>query len=274
MRTTPFVPLALACAALLGAAPAQAQYTPQTPANPAVGERYHVELSADLWSPEPIMTASSESLGIEGTTFDLEKDFGVTKKRLNRFQLILRPAKKHKFRFDYTPIHYTADATLSRDIVFNGIRYHVGVPVSLDLMWRAWRLGYEYDFIYRDRGFVGAIFEAKYTDVQVNLSSSVINANEFARARAPVPSVGGIARVYVASNASVTFEMTGFKLPQSIKEGWKAKYIELDLYGTANFTNNVGARFGYRKINLDYTFDQDFGDFQLGGLYFGGVVRF
>ncbi len=276
MRTSPLatVTVTVALAVLLGTVPARAQYTPQAASRPAIGESYHVELSGDLWNPQPIITASSESLGIPGTDIDIQKDFGVVKKRLHRFQVVLRPAKKHKFRFGYTPIHYTAQTVLSKDIVFNGIAYHIGVPVSLDFLWRAWRFGYEYDFIYRDRGFVGAIIEAKYTDVQVDLSSSVINASEYTRARAPVPSVGGIARVYVASNAAITFEMTGSKLPESIKKGWKAKYLELDIYGTANFTNNVGARFGYRKITVEYTLDQDYGDFLPGGIYFGGVVRF
>ncbi len=273
MRTTRFVTLA-AAAMLVAAAPARAQYSPPVGANPAVGERYHVELSADFWNPDPLMTVSSESLGILGSEIDVQRDLGVAKKRLTRLQLVLRPAKKHKLRFGYTPIHYTADAVLTHDIVFNGIAYHVGIPVTTDLFWRAWRVGYEYDFIYRDRGFVGAIVEAKYTDVQVNLSSTAIGADEFARARAPVPSVGGIARVYVASNAAITFEMTGFKLPQSIKEGWQAKYVELDIYGTANFTNGFGARLGYRRVHIDYTLDQDAGNFQLGGMYFGGVVRF
>ena len=272
MRTTRLVTLA-AAAVLVTAVPARAQYSPPVGTNPALGERYHVEFDADFWNPEPIIIASSESLGIPGTEFDLQKDFGVVKKRLHRFQLILRPAKKHKFRFGYTPIQYTAEATVTRDIVFNGISYHIGLPVNMDFLWRAWRLGYEYDFIYRDRGFVGAIIEAKYTDVQVNLDAPLISASEFARARAPVPSFGGIARVYPANNFAITFEMTGSKLPDIVKDA-SGTYLEFDIYGTANFTNNFGARFGYRKMHVKFTIDQDFGDFNEGGLYFGASLRF
>ena len=63
---------------------------------------------------------------------------------------------------------------------------------SLD--WKAYRFGYEYDFLYRDRCFVGFVLEAKYTDVEVDLKSPI--DSECARARAPIPALGGIARVY------------------------------------------------------------------------------
>ena len=42
----------------------------------------------------------------------------------------------------------------------------VTLPVATDLKWKAYRFGYEWDFVYRDRGFVGVVLEAKYTDVE------------------------------------------------------------------------------------------------------------
>lgn len=273
MRTTPSrVALTVGLAALLGTAPAYAQYGAPRVAQPAIGERYHVELGGDFWKPNPLVTVASESLGIEGTNIDLAGDFGVAKERFREFNVVLRPARKHKFRINYTPITYVADTVLERRIVFNGIAYNIGVPVALDFAWRAWRVGYEYDIIYRDRGFLGVIVEAKYTDVEIHLDSIV--GNEFARAKAPIPAIGGIGRVYVTSNTALTFELTGFQLPKSIQEGTTAQYIELDVYGTVNFTNNVGARVGYRTLDVNYTVDVDRGDFQLKGMYFGGVVRF
>jgi len=271
MRTY-VISLVIALAVLLGAAPAQAQYGVRQPAATAVGERYHVELSGDFWSPSPLVAVTSESLGIPGTTFDLASDFGVTKERFRQFQLVLRPARKHKFRVEYTPIRYQTDTVLERNIVFNGIGFRVGVPVGLDFEWKAWRLGYEYDIIYRERGFLGFIVEAKYTDVNVNLTS--VLAQEYARARAPIPAIGGIGRIYVARNVGLTFELSGFELPKSLDEGTTASYFEMDLYGTVNFTNNVGAQFGYRRLHINYAIDLDQGDFDLKGPYFGAVVRF
>jgi hypothetical protein len=275
MHTRRFVAIG-ACLGLglLLAAPAAAQYQyrPQPSRDPATGEVYHVEVSGDFWYSTPNILVASEALGIIGDQIDAVDDLGFARKRFPEFRLVLRPAVKHKWRLQYIPIRFASEAVLKRSIVFNGIRYDVGLPVNSNLDWKAWRFGYEYDFFHRDRGFIGLVVEAKYTDVQVSLDSVV--GSEFAHARAPIPAVGGIGRVYVVPNISVTFEMTGFKLPESIDDNWRGKYVDFDLYGTVNFTNHVGAQFGYRSLDVFYRVDHDTGDFKLKGTYFGAVVRF
>ena len=95
---------------------------------------------------------------------------------------------------------------------------------------------------------------------------------EFVHARAPIPAVGVIGRGYVAPNISITGEFTFFKLPEI--QGNSGSYFDFDLYGTVNFTDNVGAQGGYRSFDVIYKVENDNGDLQLKGLYFGGVVRF
>jgi hypothetical protein len=255
----------------LAARPAAAQFGPKPLHGYALGETYHVEAGGTLWNPGPNIVVSSEQLGIIGTRIDAIADLGFAPTRFSDLRILLRPATKHKFRIQYTPIKYSAEKVLTRDITFNAIRYRIGIPVSSQLKWSVWRFGYEWDAYRHDRGFVGLIVEAKYTDVEVSLESLV--ASEFARARAPIPAVGGIGRVYVTPNIAATFEMTGFKLP-NIDEEYKASYIDWDLYGTVNFTENVGAQFGYRSLDVNYTVEQDFGNLVLKGWYFGGVARF
>ena len=55
---------------------------------------------------------------------------------------------------------------------------------------------------------------------------------EFAHARGPIPAIGGIARVYVVPNISITGEVSAFKIPDSIDSRYNAHYIDFDLYGT------------------------------------------
>jgi hypothetical protein len=256
---------------LLAAVPAEAQYGRQV-SNRATGETYNVEIAGTIWDPTPSIFITSESIrGIEGTRIDFVEDLGIEKSAFKQLRVVLRPAMKHKFRFEYTPIKYEAQSVLKRTIVFNGLDYFVSLPVSTEVKWRAYRFGYEYDFVYRERGFVGLVLEAKYTDIEADLTSAV--NDEFVHARAPIPAVGIIGRGYVAPNISITSEFTFFKLPD-IGEDYGGRYFDFDLYGTVNFNDHVGAQGGYRSFDVQYLVESDNGQMTLKGLYFGGVVRF
>jgi hypothetical protein len=261
-----------AAAVFCFAAPAAAQYKPRAVDNPATGEKYHIEAGADLWFPTADMTISSEQLGIVGSQIDLKRDLGLADQRFSALQLQLRPARSHKLFLNYTPIDYNQNTTLNRDVVFNGIRYRLGLPVNSDLNWKTYEFGYEYDFVVKNWGFVGFDLEAKYTDVQVSLASPI--ATEFAHARGPIPALGGIVRYYVVPNVSITGQLTAFKIPDSIDSRYNAHYIDLDIYGTLNFTNNIGVKGGYRSRDVGYLIKSDSGQFTMNGIYFGAVLRY
>jgi hypothetical protein len=259
---------------LLAAVPAQAQYSVRRPSDRATGETYRFEIGGYFWNPTPEIAIASESLpGIVGDKIDFIAELGLEKTRFKQLKAVLRPAKKHKLRFEFTPIKYEQpNGALTRDVIFNGQLYSVSLPVDTTVEWKAYRFTYEYDLIYRDRGFFGILLEAKYTDVRAELKNLI--TTEFVHARAPIPAVGAIGRVYVAPNISVTAEFSGFRLPESIDEDYRAKYFDFDIYGTVNMTENVGAQVGYRSFDVFYRVDTDEGELKLKGPYFGGVVRF
>jgi len=261
---------------LLLASPASAQYIPRPLNDLPTGETYHIEGGVGFWFPGAQMSVSSESLGIVGTaaerTIDLVSDLGLTNQRFSELHLVLKPSKTSKFRLQYIPINYTQSATIKRTIIFNGQRYDVGLPVNSTLGWKAYRFGYEYDFVVTNRGYAGFLLEAKYTDVHVELDSPI--TREFASARAPIPAIGGIGRVYVVPNISITADITGFKLPDKLIRDSSGHYIDVDIYGTINFTNNFGAQIGYRSFDLGYVVTNDTGSFKLKGMYIGAVARY
>jgi hypothetical protein len=262
--------LCAACVAA-AAAPAEAQY--RRISDPATGERYNVEVAYGVWNPTPDIIINSESLGIPGTDIDFVTDLGIEKKKFGDFRLVLRPARKHKFRVEFIPMKYEVqDAVLRREIVFNGQKYQAGLPINGKADWKAWRFAYEYDFLYHDRGFLGVVAEAKYTDVRVDLASPI--TSEFARARAPIPALGLIGRGYLARNVSLTGEFTMFRLLNREEDSYQGSYYDFDIYGTLNFTNAVGAQVGYRSLNVSYLVDANRGDLKMKGVYFMGVARF
>jgi hypothetical protein len=262
------------------ATPAAAQYgaRPYT-SNRATGETYNLEASGLFWSPTPDITLSSAGsgnlAGIRGSDINFQTDLGIEKKKLNQLKVVLRPGTKHKFRFEYTPIEYTSNAVLKTRIVFNGQAYNIGVPVLAELKWKAYRFGYEYDFAYFDRGFVGVLLDLKYTDVNASLTSAFVgNGTEFAHARAPIPAIGVVGRGYVVPNVSITGEFSAFKFPDTIVKDYEGTYYDFDLYGTVNFNDHIGAQVGFRSLDVGYTIKQDVGAMTLKGPYFGVVARF
>jgi hypothetical protein len=250
--------------------PARAQYGRPMVSDPPLGEKYHVEAVLNFWNPSLDAVVSSESLGIPGSDIDVKTDLGYVDKSIREFRFVLRPGRKHKVRVAYTPIKYEGDVLLQRTIIFNGIAFTVGLPIQTEFTWNTWRFGYEHDFIYNDRGFVGFIVEARYTDAQLSLRSPI--DDEFTQAKGPVPAIGGIGRVYVQKHVSITGELTGMKLPEI--QDYVGSFFDLDIYGTVNFTNNFGVQAGYRTLDAAYTAKRDTGDLELRGLYFTGVVRF
>jgi hypothetical protein len=276
----PRVLAGLLLAAVITAAPATpalAQYRPlpagsYAVADERVGEPYYVEFAFNLWNPEPNIVIASESLGIPGTDISVKADLGIEKKSTYEFRLVLRPGKKHKFRFNYIPLKYDADTTLTGEIIFNGIKFPVNTQVGTLLEWKTYRIGYEWDFLYQPRWYLGVILEAKFTDINFELNSPI--GTEYARARAPIPAIGVTGRAWVTKNVSVTGEFTAFKLPDEIDADYGGHYYEWDIYGMFNFTKNLGAQVGWRSHDLAYVAKNDRGDAKLEGFYFGGVVRF
>jgi len=251
---------------------ASAQYRP--PSSEAVGEDYHIEAAYGWWNPQPSLIVNSAALGILGDDVDLVSDLGIGQKRLRKFDLVLRPAKKHKFRFQYLPISYQVDAQVRRSFVFNGQRYNVGLPVLTEANFKTYRFGYEYDFLQFKRGWIGALLDLKYTNIDVSLQSPI--GSEFTTAAAPIPTFGLVARGYPVPNLAVTGEASFFRVPDSLGEqlGGDASYTDWDFNATYNMNRYVGVQVGYRSINAFYDVDTDNGSLKFKGIYFGGVIRY
>jgi hypothetical protein len=257
----------------VSAAPAMAQFS-VAPGQPTPGERYHIEASAAFWNPQPDAFVSSESLGIPGDEISLADDLGIERKRITDLRLVLRPGAKHKFRFNYLPLKYSAEAVVRREFVFNGQRYRLGLPVNTTADLTTFRFGYEYDFFYRDRGYLGVLLDVKYTNVDVQLDSPI--GSEFTSQVAPIPTIGIVGRGYIVPQVSITGEVSFFNIPDNLAEQIEAdgRYLDYDFYGTVNFNRYVGAQVGVRSIDVSYFKDLDSGTLNFTGLYFGAVVRY
>jgi hypothetical protein len=264
-----------AAIAACAARPALAQDRPGS--NDAIGEKYHVEVAGALWNPTLFGQISSDQFGIIGSNIDLNSDLKFEQTRFRDLRFVLRPATKHKFKLQYTPMSYTSTTTFQRNIVFNGILYPVAVPVTSEFDWSVLRFGYEYDFLYKPRGYVGVILEGRYTKFNAQLQA--LNNVEFASANAPLPAFGVAGRAYVTRNVALNldwtfFNLDTFHLPQTLVKDTTAIYHDVDISGTINFNDYVGMQVGWRQTNTQLGIDQDHGNLKFQGLWFGAAIRY
>ena len=263
---------ALACLALvLSASPAFAQRGSREQSRPILGERYHIEVGTSWWNPALFGVISSDDLQVIGSQIDFERDLGYTQTRFKDLRFVVRPSTKHRLRVQYTPIEYTASTTFTRDITFNGTTFPVSLPIASTFAWRVWRTGYEYDFLYRPQGFLGVLGEARFIDMTAELTSAF--QSELVQAKAVVPAVGIYGRAYVLPDVAINFEVSGFKVPE-IDGKYSGTYLDWDLHGTVNITNNLGVQIGWRKASTFLTIDSDTGDLKFKGIWFGFAVRY
>jgi hypothetical protein len=253
---------------------ARAQYR-AAPAEGGIAENYHIEAAYSWWNAKPELIVNSEALGILGSDIDLISDLGIEQHQLGKLDLVLKPSKKHRFKYQHLPIKYQTDAfPVRREFIFNGQRYNIGLPVTTNVDFSSDTFGYEYDFIHMPWGFVGASINVKLTNIDVDLETPI--GREFFQQSAPIPAFGFAARGYLTKNLSVDTEIQFFRIPESIEETLEGdgSFNDFDIHTTYNINKYVGTQVGWRKTTIFYTADNDTGDLKFTGFYFGGVVRY
>jgi len=270
--------MTIAVCTLLAAARADAQFSVP---RPAPAEEYVVELGLVWWTPAPGLEIQTGALAALGENrVDFVSEFNIENARFTEFRATLKGGK-HKLRFARVPMRYQESATLTRTIDFGGVTFPVSVPATADLEWELWRIGYEWDFVQADRGFVGLLTEVKVNQIRAELTATGLGS-ELTEVTAPVPTIGVVLRGYPGRHVSITGEFTGFSVPgfvggwvsDAVGNDFEAKMFDMDIYATINLGRHLGVQGGYRSLNANYTVDEDSGDLEMKGLYFGGLLRF
>jgi hypothetical protein len=246
---------------LLTAAPAAAQ-----------GPADHVvELGLMSWRPSPGLTLSTDALpGASVDAVDFVKEFAIEDRSFPNFRLAV--GRSHKFRLGHAKFSYQPEAVIQRTFTFQGNTFALDTPASANLDWRLWTFGYEWDFVSRERGFLGIITELKYNDIQASIDSPALRSAAATATTAPVPTIGIAGRGYIGSVLSVGGEYTGLKIGYG---DFDVKFTDFDINATILPSRiGIGAQVGYRSVVADYVVDQDTGDLKMQGPYFGVVARF
>ncbi len=250
------------CALALPAARADAQILP--------AEDHVIELGVMLWKPSPQLILTTNTLSGAGVDpVDLVQEFGIEDKAFPEFRAVI--GAKHKIRISYVSFEYDADATIQRTFTFRDRTITLGAPASTAVEWDLWTFGYEWDFVLRERGFVGVFADVKRNRIKASVNSPLLTSAAATDIAVTVPTVGVTARGYIAPMLAVTGEVTLLSISRDEFEG---KFVDFNVYGTLSFGRHIGVQGGYRSIGIDYLVEENRGDLKMEGPYVGAVVRF
>jgi hypothetical protein len=262
--------LAVALAVSLVAPCAHAQSAAAPNARNA--DDFRVEVAGLWWHPDAAIVLASDVAGVPGTPIDFKRDLGLSERGLPGLQIDVALAAKHRVRFEYLPIRYRAYAVTPQDLFFDGGRYPAGTAVTSTFDWKAWRVGYEYDFLVGPQVSAGLIVEGRQTDITVHLTGASVD--HVVRTRIPIPAAGGIVRVRAAPRVSLGAEMDFFKVPDNARKNYGGRYLDVDVSATARLGAGWAARGGFRSLAVRHLGETDAGTLRLNGAYLGAVIRF
>lgn len=149
---------------------------------------------------------------------------------------------KHQIRLLYAPLTYEATSTPSENILFNGITFLAGIPITTGYRFNSYRLSYLYHFDARGKmkyrvGFTAKIRDA-YTEVTQlgsNLNSKFDNIGFV-----PLLHLGAI----IALNDKSFFDLEA-------EGSWAPQGYALDARGSFNYNLNKNVTIGIGAGYLD-----------------------
>jgi hypothetical protein len=239
---------------------------------PAAAQDHVVELGLMSWGPSPGLTLSSEGLvGSSISEVDFVQEFGILNKSFPHFRVAL--GRSHKFRLGHAKFSYNPETVISRTFTFRGNTFTLNTPASADIEWDLWTFGYEWDFVSRDRGFLGVVTDLKYNRIKASIDSPALRSAATTETTAPVPTVGVVGRGYVGSVLSLGGEFTALRAGSG---DFDVKFTDFDINASIVPSRRIGigAQVGYRSVVADYVLDADTGDLKMQGPYFGVIARF
>ena len=136
--------------------------------------------------------------GVPGTVLDLKSDLGLKDENVFNGEVFLK-AGNFTFRVAYTPLKYTGSAVLSKLVVFDGIPFPPGTPVSSKLETKMVDGDVQWDLLNPDLGVVsvnlGVFLRLKYVDGSVEISSDnpLLPLSATQDFRLPIPEIGAAA---------------------------------------------------------------------------------
>lgn len=219
-----------------------------------------------------------------GTPADFINAFGLRRNTSAQFGLTARAFHNHRIRVAALPIVYRGSIQNTTRVDFgpHGAIGLNGVQVDSEVTWKSTRIGYEWDAMARNSGFVGVSVDFNHSGLSANAHAPGFRGiQEVAFARTlNIPTVGVAGERRFSRYLSAGGNVAAFRLDR-----WRSEtFRSIDVFATANIVRWIGARIGYRSLALDYEITsgsqdgsmvyRESGDVCTRAPYVGAVVRF
>jgi len=161
--------------------------------------QYKWQVDATWWFSNP--TGSVHGANSSGS-FDLNSDFGFGSYSTFSGKVDWHFKRKHHLTLRLAPVTSERTRAITRQIEFQGVTYDVGTQVTADINTFSAAPGYQYDFIRRDRGYLGGAVQINLVNTTSSLKGvGTINGVTGERTAsgsifAPLPIIGPIGRWY------------------------------------------------------------------------------
>ncbi|MBI2160881.1 MAG: hypothetical protein HYU25_11005 [Candidatus Rokubacteria bacterium] len=137
---------------------------------PGAAAAQRIELDGRYWIPDVSAEAKIEGGALPGTTFDFERDLGISREPLADLRLSVFTGPNSKLRLAHTRGDYEGDTILGRTIQFNGSVFRAATRVVSELDMHYARLGWIWQLpLIPGKLKVGPVVEAKAFVVEATL---------------------------------------------------------------------------------------------------------
>jgi len=232
----------------------------------SLSEMYNFELRGFYWNSGLDATVRSDEGGFEGTDIDVVEDLGIARQKgVIGGEATLELYQGHKLKLTVVNISYDTDKVIDKELTFKGDVYGVGTKVTSKMNLLSARLGYEYDFIRGDNGFVGLQLAANLIQTNASLVTNDTLSNS-ARVALVFPMVVATGRAHFTKHISGTAELgwTGYE---------SSNLFDAVLYIDYNPVRRVGITFGWKSIMIDAKESGDKVNVQWSGVFAGLILR-
>jgi outer membrane scaffolding protein for murein synthesis (MipA/OmpV family) len=186
--------------------------------------------------------------GARGDDVDLEDTLGITDSQtVAQFDALYRIGSYHRLEVGYFELLRSAIVTAQRDIQFGDQLFPAGADLQTSVSSRVLRLAYAYSLMRDNQKELGVRVGLSYSRLKTTLRADGLEAAEYARVEAPLPTFGIFGRLPLGTHWQLGADVDLFALEFDRYDGYMA-YLSLGL--ERELGENLDAGFGYNFYGM------------------------